>query len=180
MDLTAFLDGFALVVEPKNLLYCLAGVLIGMIIGVLPGLGPAATIAILLPITYTIDPVSAIIMLAGNGEDIGRAVGSRQRSGFVLPTSSQVGAHSHVLEVGSGSGGPAVYLAAARGCHVPAWTSTSTASQRRATCAARGVAERCRFEQWMRVSRFRFRRPASMRCCRTTRCATSGSPGSAD
>jgi putative tricarboxylic transport membrane protein len=65
MDLTAFLDGFALVVEPKNLLYCLVGVLIGMIIGVLPGLGPAATIAILLPITYTIDPVSAIIMLAG-------------------------------------------------------------------------------------------------------------------
>jgi putative tricarboxylic transport membrane protein len=65
MDLNAFLDGFALVVEPKNLLYCLIGVLIGMVIGVLPGLGPAATIAILLPITYTIDPVSAIIMLAG-------------------------------------------------------------------------------------------------------------------
>jgi len=65
MDLNAFLDGFALVVEPQNLLYCLVGVLIGMVIGVLPGLGPAATIAILLPITYTIDPVSAIIMLAG-------------------------------------------------------------------------------------------------------------------
>jgi len=65
MDVNAFLDGFALVVEPKNLLYCLIGVLIGMIIGVLPGLGPAATIAILLPITYTINPVSAIIMLAG-------------------------------------------------------------------------------------------------------------------
>src|SRR4051812_30661284 len=65
MDLNAFLDGFALVVEPKNLFYCLIGVLIGMVIGVLPGLGPAATIAILLPITYTINPVSAIIMLAG-------------------------------------------------------------------------------------------------------------------
>ncbi len=65
MDFTAFLDGFALVAEPQNLLYCLMGVLIGMIIGVLPGLGPAATIAILLPITYTIDPVAAIIMLAG-------------------------------------------------------------------------------------------------------------------
>src|SRR5918993_197427 len=65
MDFTAFLDGFALVVEPRNLLYCLVGVLIGMLIGVLPGLGPAATIAILLPITYGIDPVSAIIMLAG-------------------------------------------------------------------------------------------------------------------
>lgn len=65
MDLTAFLEGFALVVQPGNLLYCLIGVLIGMLIGVLPGLGPAATIAILLPITYTVDPVSAIIMLAG-------------------------------------------------------------------------------------------------------------------
>src|SRR3954451_5320832 len=65
MDLNAFLDGFALVVEPKNLFYCLIGVLIGMVIGVLPGLGPAATIAILLPITHTINPVSAIIMLAG-------------------------------------------------------------------------------------------------------------------
>ncbi|TQR85820.1 tripartite tricarboxylate transporter permease [Mycobacterium hodleri] len=65
MDFNAFLDGFALVIEPHNLLYCLIGVLIGMVIGVLPGLGPAATIAILLPITYTIDPVSAIIMLAG-------------------------------------------------------------------------------------------------------------------
>jgi putative tricarboxylic transport membrane protein len=65
MDLNAFLDGFALVVEPKNLLYCMIGVLIGMVIGVLPGLGPAATIAILLPITYSINPVSAIIMLAG-------------------------------------------------------------------------------------------------------------------
>jgi putative tricarboxylic transport membrane protein len=65
MDVNAFLDGFALVTEPQNLLYCLIGVLIGMLIGVLPGLGPAATIAILLPITYGIDPVSAIIMLAG-------------------------------------------------------------------------------------------------------------------
>jgi putative tricarboxylic transport membrane protein len=65
MDINGFLNGFAVVVEPHNLLYCLIGVLIGMVIGVLPGLGPAATIAILLPITYTIDPVSAIIMLAG-------------------------------------------------------------------------------------------------------------------
>jgi putative tricarboxylic transport membrane protein len=65
MNINAFLEGFAVVVEPHNLLYCLVGVLIGMVIGVLPGLGPAATIAILLPITYGIDPVSAIIMLAG-------------------------------------------------------------------------------------------------------------------
>ncbi|MDF1605123.1 tripartite tricarboxylate transporter permease [Nocardioides sp. YIM 152315] len=65
MDLNAFADGFALVTEPHNMLYCLIGVLIGMLIGVLPGLGPSATIAILLPIVYSVDPVSAIIMLAG-------------------------------------------------------------------------------------------------------------------
>ena len=66
MDVSAFLDGFGVVTEPTNLLYCLAGVIIGMLIGVLPGLGPAATMAILLPIAYdAVDPVSAIIMLAG-------------------------------------------------------------------------------------------------------------------
>lgn len=59
------LDGFGVVLAPANLLYCLLGVVIGMLIGVLPGLGPAATIAILLPLTYGIDPVTAIIMLAG-------------------------------------------------------------------------------------------------------------------
>ncbi|MFG1910259.1 tripartite tricarboxylate transporter permease [Kribbella sp. NPDC048928] len=59
------IDGFGVVLQPANLLYCLAGVVIGMLIGVLPGLGPAATIAILLPITYGVEPVSAIIMLAG-------------------------------------------------------------------------------------------------------------------
>ncbi|MFC0628126.1 tripartite tricarboxylate transporter permease [Kribbella deserti] len=59
------IDGFGVVLEPANLLYCLLGVIIGMLIGVLPGLGPAATIAILLPITYGIEPVPAIIMLAG-------------------------------------------------------------------------------------------------------------------
>ncbi|WP_410792848.1 tripartite tricarboxylate transporter permease [Kribbella sp. C-35] len=59
------IDGFGVVLEPANLLYCLIGVVIGMLIGVLPGLGPAATIAILLPITYGVEPVSAIIMLAG-------------------------------------------------------------------------------------------------------------------
>jgi len=61
----AFLDGFAVVSEPQNLLYCLIGVLIGMLIGVLPGLGPSATMAILLPIVINVDPVAAIIMLAG-------------------------------------------------------------------------------------------------------------------
>ncbi|MFP5071648.1 tripartite tricarboxylate transporter permease [Pseudonocardia nantongensis] len=65
MDLTPVLDGFAVVLEPTNLLYCLLGVVIGMLIGVLPGLGPAATIAVLLPLTFSVEPVTAIILLAG-------------------------------------------------------------------------------------------------------------------
>jgi putative tricarboxylic transport membrane protein len=65
MDFTNIINGFGVVLEPMNLLYCLIGVLIGMLIGVLPGLGPVATISILLPITYSIEPVAAIIMLAG-------------------------------------------------------------------------------------------------------------------
>ncbi|HEX6358324.1 tripartite tricarboxylate transporter permease [Actinophytocola sp.] len=65
MDLTPVLDGFGVVFQPTNMLYCVIGVVVGMLIGVLPGLGPAATIAILLPVTFGIEPVTAIIMLAG-------------------------------------------------------------------------------------------------------------------
>ena len=63
MDL--FLQGFAVALQPQNLLFCLIGVTIGMLIGVLPGLGSAATISILLPVTYTVSPTTAVIMLAG-------------------------------------------------------------------------------------------------------------------
>jgi putative tricarboxylic transport membrane protein len=48
-----------------NLLYCLVGVFLGTLIGVLPGLGPIATIAMLLPITFGLDPTAALIMLSG-------------------------------------------------------------------------------------------------------------------
>lgn len=57
--------GFAVAFDPMNLLFVFLGVVIGTAIGVLPGLGPTATIALLLPITYTMDPVGAVIMLAG-------------------------------------------------------------------------------------------------------------------
>jgi putative tricarboxylic transport membrane protein len=58
-------SGFSVALDPTNLFYVFIGVLIGTVVGVLPGLGPTATIALLLPITYTIEPTSAIIMLAG-------------------------------------------------------------------------------------------------------------------
>ena len=57
--------GFSVALSLVNLLYCLAGVFLGTLIGVLPGLGPTATIAMLLPVTFTLPPVSALIMLSG-------------------------------------------------------------------------------------------------------------------
>jgi putative tricarboxylic transport membrane protein len=57
--------GFSVSLEPMNLAYCFLGVLLGTLVGVLPGLGSAATIALLLPVTYTMSTTSALIMLAG-------------------------------------------------------------------------------------------------------------------
>jgi TctA family transporter len=57
--------GFGVAVSPVNVLYCFIGVLLGTLIGVLPGVGPVATIAMLLPVTFSLNPVAALIMLAG-------------------------------------------------------------------------------------------------------------------
>ena len=57
--------GFATAFTLQNLLYCFIGCLLGTMIGVLPGLGPIATIAMLLPATYALPPIAALIMLAG-------------------------------------------------------------------------------------------------------------------
>ena len=66
MDLIANLSlGFGVAFTPINLLYCFIGCLLGTLIGVLPGIGPVATIAMLLPITFSLSPATALIMLAG-------------------------------------------------------------------------------------------------------------------
>ncbi len=66
MDLLANLAlGFQTAITPINLLYCFVGVFVGTLIGVLPGLGPTATIAMLMPASFVLPPVSALIMLAG-------------------------------------------------------------------------------------------------------------------
>jgi len=54
--LTALAGGFAVALTPQNLLWALAGVTLGTAVGVLPGIGPALTVALLLPITYSLDP----------------------------------------------------------------------------------------------------------------------------
>ena len=63
--ISGLVQGFAVALTPTNLLMCLVGMLLGTVIGVLPGLGPPATIAMLLPLTFKLDPTGAMIMLAG-------------------------------------------------------------------------------------------------------------------
>jgi TctA family transporter len=57
--------GLQTALTPENVLWCFVGVFIGTLVGVLPGIGPTATMAMLLPITFTFEPVTSLIMLAG-------------------------------------------------------------------------------------------------------------------
>ncbi|WP_353952048.1 tripartite tricarboxylate transporter permease [Knoellia sp. S7-12] len=65
MDLSGLLLGLETALQPTNILVCLIGVTLGTAVGVLPGIGPTATVALLLPVTFTFDPIAALIMLAG-------------------------------------------------------------------------------------------------------------------
>ncbi len=57
--------GFSVILTPLNLFFCFVGVFVGTLIGVLPGIGPAGSVALLLPFTFSLPAVTAIIMLAG-------------------------------------------------------------------------------------------------------------------
>lgn len=57
--------GLSVAITPTNMFFLIVGAFVGMIVGIIPGFGPSAGIAILLPLTFTLDPTSAIIMLAG-------------------------------------------------------------------------------------------------------------------
>ncbi|WP_312858497.1 tripartite tricarboxylate transporter permease, partial [Pseudonocardia pini] len=63
--MSGLLTGIEVALTPENLLFVLLGVVIGMVVGVIPGLGPTATIALLLPLTFELEPATAVIMLAG-------------------------------------------------------------------------------------------------------------------
>src|ERR1700746_2616581 len=63
-DICNLFHGFAVVVQPYNLVLMVVGIILGVIVGVLPGLGGANGIAILLPLTFSMSPTSAIIMLS--------------------------------------------------------------------------------------------------------------------
>jgi putative tricarboxylic transport membrane protein len=105
--------GFSVALTLKNIMYCFLGVLLGTLIGVLPGIGPLVTIAMLLPITFGLDPVSALIMLAGifYGAQYG---GSTTAILVNLPgeTSSAVTALDGYQMARQGRAGPALATAA--------------------------------------------------------------------
>lgn len=61
----SLLHGFTVALEPSKLLFCLIGVFLGTAVGVLPGIGPALTVALLLPVTFKLDPAGSLIMFAG-------------------------------------------------------------------------------------------------------------------
>lgn len=64
-SLNAFLNGFSIAFSLINIIYCLIGCLLGTLVGVLPGIGPAAAIALLFPTAMHINPIGAMVMLAG-------------------------------------------------------------------------------------------------------------------
>jgi TctA family transporter len=70
--------GFGVALQPANLVWSFFGVLVGNLIGVLPGLGPISAISMLLPLTYTMHPIPAVLMLAGifYGAQYGGAIGA--------------------------------------------------------------------------------------------------------
>src|SRR3978361_1665746 len=77
-SLMQLMFGFGIALQPDNLMWCVFGVLVGNLIGVLPGMGPLSTISMLLPLTHGLEPVPAILMLAGifYGSQYGGAIGA--------------------------------------------------------------------------------------------------------
>jgi putative tricarboxylic transport membrane protein len=63
--LTSLMQGFSVALTPTHLLFCAIGVVTGTLIGILPGIGPGATLALLLPFTFGMPPTSTLIMMAG-------------------------------------------------------------------------------------------------------------------
>jgi TctA family transporter len=105
--------GFQTALTPVNVFWCFVGVFLGTLVGVLPGIGPTATMAMLLPITFTFEPATALIMLAGiyYGAQYG---GSTTAILINLPgeTSSAVTAVDGHAMARQGRAGPALATAA--------------------------------------------------------------------
>lgn len=105
--------GFQTAISPVNVLYCFIGVMLGTIIGLLPGLGSATGVALLLPLTLTLEPVTALIMLAGiyYGAQYGATISSILIATPGDPASVVTAIDGHPL-ARKGRAGPAIAMAA--------------------------------------------------------------------
>src|SRR5262249_29433549 len=129
MDLLANLVvGMKVALSFQNLLYAFVGCMVGTLIGVLPGIGPVATIAMLLPIPFHLPPVSALIMLAGiyYGAQYGGSTTSilvnlpgeassvvTRIDGYQMARNGRAGAALSISALGSffaGTGGPVIIV----------------------------------------------------------------------
>ena len=132
--------GFGVASSLANLGFCLIGVLLGTLIGVLPGIGATATIAMLLPITFQLEPVSSLIMLAGiyYGAQYG---GSTTAILINVPgeASSVVTALDGHQMAKRGRAGAALATAATTRRSVPVTTAMRRASGGRAISGIRGL-----------------------------------------
>ena len=142
--LSGLLQGFDVALAGTNLAMCVVGVLLGTVIGVLPGLGPPATIAMLLPLTMRLEPTGAMIMLAGiyYGAKYGGSTTS-----ILLNVPGESGFGRHVPRwLSNGAQGPrgcraghqrdrVVYRRHAWGCRANADSATARAALARVQCA---------------------------------------------
>ena len=85
-EISALMQGFAVILTPMNIGLMFVGIILGVLIGVLPGLGGANGVAILLPLTFTMSPTSAIIMLS-TSTGVRCSAGRSRRSCSISPAS---------------------------------------------------------------------------------------------
>ncbi|MEV7647367.1 tripartite tricarboxylate transporter permease [Arthrobacter sp. NPDC089319] len=114
MDILANLgDGFATALSPMNLLFAFLGVLIGTMVGVIPGIGPTTAIALLIPVSFSLDPVTGLILLCGiyYGAMYGGSITS-----ILIRTPGEIGTVMSTIDgyemTKRGRGGPALATAA--------------------------------------------------------------------
>ncbi len=106
-------EGFAQALQPANLLFAFLGVLIGTVVGVIPGIGPTTAIALLIPVSFSLDPVSGLILLAGiyYGAMYGGSITS-----ILIRTPGEIGTVMSTIDgyemTKRGRGGPALATAA--------------------------------------------------------------------
>ncbi|MDS1138772.1 tripartite tricarboxylate transporter permease [Nitratireductor indicus] len=110
--LTSLTSGFDVALMPVNLLYCFLGVLLGTLIGVLPGIGSLAAISMLMPVSFYLEPATAIIMLAGvyYGAEYGGSIASILLNLPGTPSAAVTALDGNALAK-QGRAGPALFTA---------------------------------------------------------------------